>query len=106
MKKNNLMLFDIEVPKRNRSKIEIPKDTILYRPASGTEVFWFENTFCAECKHFKYNKKFDSYECKFGIMDKSMAFEIDDKQYPKYLRCDSDGKNIRCLRQEKKDEKR
>lgn len=92
---------EIDNIKRQRSKTEIPQDTISYRPSCGTDGLLFEEAFCTKCGRFKYNKEIEAYKCELDIIFKSQMYQIEDKQYPKWLRSDKDGTNIRCLKFEK-----
>jgi hypothetical protein len=71
--------------------------SVIYRPANGSEGDWFMGKFCEKCSHF-------SSEGFCQIIDASMAFEIEDEDYPKEWIQDDDYKNPRCTKFSKKGE--
>jgi len=60
-----------------------------YRPSNGSEGDWFQGVFCEKCI-------FDDYENDIycDILGDSMAFNIDDKEYPKEWVYDNSGRPI------------
>jgi len=48
-----------------------------YRPSNGSEGEWFQSEFCEKCERDRYESK----PCR--ILGRTMAFDIDDKQYPR-----------------------
>lgn len=57
-----------------------------YRPANGSEGDMFQEIFCGKCVYDDYDN--DLY-C--DILGNSMAFDIDDKYYPKEWTHDKNG---------------
>jgi len=64
-----------------------------YRPSNGTEGRIFMGQFCENCIHDK------NQDCK--ILAYSMAFDVDEKEYPKEWIYDKKGNSI-CTSYEEK----
>jgi len=69
--------------------MDLKEDTMKdkpYRPSNGTEGDMFQEKFCEKCVYDDYDN--DVY-CE--ILGDSMAFNVDDKEYPKEWTYDKNG---------------
>ena len=63
-----------------------------YQPSNGTEGDIFMESFCAKCKHCGGDPGYpeDGFDC--DILDNSLIYDVDDKEYPEEWTYDKDGK--------------
>ena len=65
-----------------------------YRPSNGAEGEMFCEMFCYQCKHWVLNGATDTYGCQKWIHDNTLFYDIDDPEYPKQWKHDTDGQPI------------
>lgn len=66
-----------------------------YRPSNGTEGMDFMEQFCVRCK------KDEDERC--PILGRTMAYQVDEPEYPVEWIRDDDGRNPRCTAFEAKE---
>ena len=65
-----------------------------YRPSNGTEGEMFCEMFCYQCRNWVLNRPTDTYGCQKWIYDNTLFYDIDDPEYPKQWKYDTDGQPI------------
>jgi hypothetical protein len=53
-----------------------------YRPSNGTEGLDFQDRVCAHCARYG-DCGWGTLDCRKGLIDRSMLFDVDDPEYPK-----------------------
>ena len=61
-----------------------------YRPANGSEGMRFMARFCDRCAKEEYDERHPEKGCR--ILAATMAFDVDDEEYPDEWTYDQDGK--------------
>lgn len=62
-----------------------------FRPSNGTEGMIFTDAFCDRCIHEKFTHTGNDKDKMCDILNATMAFGINDKEYPSEWQFDSDG---------------
>ena len=77
----------------NEGSEEMRQEGEKYRPCNGDEGIWFQNRYCCHCIKDKASRD-GRYEDGCRILADTMAYNVDDKEYPAQWTFDKDGSPI------------
>lgn len=63
-----------------------------YCPSNGTEGMWFTGEFCEHCINEKFMHTQTNGDLQCNILDRTLLFDPDDKEYPEEWTYDDKGK--------------
>lgn len=65
-----------------------------YRPSNGTEGMCFVDTYCCNCIHEKFMHTQVRGDLQCDILDRTMLYDVKDKEYPEEWTYDDKGHGI------------